>query len=78
MAESIAPAPKPYGIAQRHSIQNFVEAEKPNNAAAVRKTLVIVTSSVLVFFVILSDIRLDIMVPPDTIMEMIPAAEVGI
>jgi hypothetical protein len=54
----------------------FFAYEKPIKAIAVRKTLIAVTLLVPNFFVILSDIRLEIMVPPDIIIDSIPINDI--
>lgn len=51
--------------------------EKPKRAIAVRKTLITVTIRVPSFLVSLSENKLDIIVPPDIIMETIPIKETG-
>lgn len=76
-AASTAPAPRPYGMAHRHSIQNDPENEKPTSAAAVIATLIAVTSPTPKRRVSRSDIRLDTMVPPAMIIVMNPANQSG-
>ena len=68
----MAPAPSPYGTENRMSIQKRSEKEKPKSAPAVRNTLTTVTTLVPNLRVSLSDIRLEIIVPPEMTMETMP------
>ncbi len=56
---------------------NESEIEKPKSATAVNKTLIAVSAPLLNLRVNLSDIRLEKIVPPEMIMEIIPAYESG-
>ena len=60
-------------MAHRQSIQNCPDTEKPNRAAAVMPTLMAVTLPVPRARVRRSLFRLEMMVPSEMIMEMIPA-----
>ena len=60
-------------MAHRHSIQNALAVENPNNATAVSNTLTVVTIPVPKFLVKRSDIRLEHIVPPEIIIVTIPA-----
>lgn len=64
-------------MANRHSISIFRETENPKSAAAVRSTLTDVTNPAPSFFVILSERRLDTIVPPEIIIVIIPAYDTG-
>lgn len=59
------------------SIQNRSEKEKPSRATAVRNTLITVTIRVPSLFVSAWENRLDTIVPPDMIMDMIPIKDTG-
>ena len=67
------PAPKPNGMAQRHSAQNICEIENPQRAAAVIKTLTAATIPVPKRLIILSLNMLETTVPPAIIIEIKPA-----
>ena len=54
-----------------------MDTEKPNSAKAVRNTLTIVTPLVLNVLINLSDKKLEQMVPPAIIIEIMPAAAIG-
>ena len=64
-------------MAHRQSIQNCVEMENPNSAAAVIPTLMAVTLPVPRVRVSRSLCRLERMVPSEMIMERMPAQETG-
>lgn len=60
------------GHGKTRSSQNLFEKEKPNSARTVRNTLNTVTIRVPSLLFILSDIRLEAIVPPDMTMETMP------
>ena len=76
-AASTAPAPSPYGIAHRHSIQNALEVEKPSSAAAVMPTLITVTTPAPKRRVRRSEARLEMIVPIAMIIVTMPAKATG-
>ena len=55
-----------------------METEKPNSAAAVKNTLIAVTRPVPNYRISLSHIRLDRIVPPAIIIEIIPAKDMDV
>jgi hypothetical protein len=76
-AASTDPALRPYGIAKKQSIKKEFDTENPKRARAVSKPLTAMMSPIPNFFVSLSDKRLEIIVLPAIIMEIIPAYDKG-
>ena len=60
-------------MANRHSMKKEPDMENPNNALAVRKTLIAVTSPAPNFLVTLSENKLETIVPAEIIIDIIPA-----
>ena len=67
MEASTLPAPKPYGIAIKQSIQKDEDMEKPSKAKAVIATLIAVTSPLPNFLVKRSLCKLEIIVPKESV-----------
>ena len=76
-AASIAPAPSPYGSELTISIQKLSESQNPNSPSAVSAVLAAVTAQVPNFLVTLSETRLEIIVPPDIVIEIMPIYDTG-
>ena len=73
----MAPAPSPNGIAIRNRNRKCCEKKVRSKAEAVINTLTFVTTPVPNFRISFVLNKLDKIVPPDTVMEIYPAAVIG-
>ena len=72
-AASTAPAPSPYGMANTQSIQKAFAKENPKSPSAVSVTLIAVTSPVPSLLVNEFEKKLEIIVPTEIIIVIMPA-----
>ena len=74
---SIAPAPNPRGIANKHSHNILLEQEKPKRANAVTVVLIAVILAVPKRWIKFAENRLEVIVPPEIIIVIKLAYDTG-